>query len=144
MNEGEIIEKAPLTVISEDGINSEVNPNSEVVDPIGTLIEQLIEKIEASGEGCWRKPASNRKNTMINKLIVLKDLISDISFEAACNKLLHDIKPKLTGDKTKENEESEGNEEFKNPWVTCTELQAEFQLICDEILDYLKNPPALH
>ena len=112
--------------------------NSE--DYINPLIDQLIDKIQASNEDCWRKPASNRKITTVNKLTELKDLISSNNLEDAYDKLLHDIKPKLTGLKTDENEEPWGNGEFKNPWVICTDLQEEFRLDCNDILYYIKNP----
>lgn len=128
------IEEAPTTVISEEGSNSEVVSISGVIE---SLIAQLIEKIHASDDGCWRKPASNRKNTMITKLNVLNGLIPTDAY----NKLLRDIKPKLTGFKTDENEETWGNGVFKNPWVICPELREEFRLDCNELLDYIKNPP---
>ncbi|MFX1325653.1 MAG: hypothetical protein ACFE8N_11900 [Promethearchaeota archaeon] len=46
---------------------------------------------------------------MSNKLNELQDMISENSFEEAYDKLLHDIKPKLTGLKTDENELPYGN-----------------------------------
>jgi len=53
--------------------------------------------------------------------------------------LLHDIKPKLTGLKTDENEEPWGNGVFKKPWVICPELQETFQVSCNVILGDLKT-----
>ena len=91
----------------------------------------------------------NNKATMINKLNEVKDLISENDFEEAYDKLLHDIKPKLTGLKTDENENPWGNGVFKNPWVVCPELQGIFHVICEIIADaggfirFVKDPPLL-
>jgi len=101
------------------------------------LIDLLIEKIQGSPDECWRKPASNKKNTMINKLTTLKDMVCSDDFEGAYDKLLHDIKPKLTGLKTDENEEEWGNGTFNNPWVICDDYNLDFQIDCNEILSLL-------
>jgi len=103
------------------------------------LIDILIEKIEGSPDECWRKPSSNRKDTMIKKLTKLKDMVSLNNLEGAYNKLLHAIKPKLTGLKTDENEDLWGNGEFKNPWVICADLNEEFMSDCNEILSQIKD-----
>ncbi|MCK4779218.1 MAG: hypothetical protein KAT57_03475 [Candidatus Lokiarchaeota archaeon] len=133
-------EKATSTeiTVTNEGVSNGGSINS--IGPIEYLIDQLIEKIQASSDECWRKPANNRKNTMINKLNGLKDLVSDDNLEDVYNKLLHEIKPKLTGLKTDENEEAWGNGVFKNPWVICPTLQEELRLICNDIL----APPQPH
>ncbi|NVM52659.1 MAG: hypothetical protein HWN66_03065 [Candidatus Helarchaeota archaeon] len=97
-------------------------------------IDHLKEEIQNSPDECWAKPARNRKSAMNNKLNELKDLISTDAFEEAYDKLLHDIKPKLTGLKTDENEEPWGNGVFNNPWVVCIDLQEEFRVTCNQIL----------
>jgi len=119
---------------SEEGVSDEKVSNEEVpitisiqsVEITESLINQLIAIIEESPDESWRKPANNRKNTMINKLNALKDLVSDDNLEDAYNKLFHEIIPKLTGLKTDENEETWGNGVFKNPWVICPDLQQVF------------------
>jgi len=100
-------------------------------------IDHLNEAIQSSSDDCWRNPASNRKATMSEKLNELKVLITINEFEEAYDKLLHDIKPKLTGLKTDENEEPWGGGIFNNPWVTCPELQEIFKLDCNRILAHL-------
>jgi len=107
-------------------------------------IDQLIESIISSPDECWRN--KNNKNAMINKLYELKEeLIEDddeLEFddlEEVYEDLLHDIKPKLTGLKTDENEEPWGNGVFKKPWVICPELQETFQVSCNVILGDLKT-----
>ncbi|MGB5912593.1 MAG: hypothetical protein WBH31_15480 [Promethearchaeia archaeon] len=98
-------------------------------------INQLIEKILESPDDHWQK--KNSKSTMCNKLNELKYLILSHNFEEAYDKLLHDIKPKLTGLKTDENEEPWDGGVFKNPWVINNILQEEFRLDCNEILTHI-------
>ena len=100
-------------------------------------IDQLISKIDSYPDDCWRN-ASN-KNTIEDKLMELKNLVSSDILGEVYDKLLHDIKPKLTGLKTDENEEPWGNGVFDNPWVICKELQDEYCLDCNEILDHLSS-----
>ncbi|MFX1467759.1 MAG: FG-GAP-like repeat-containing protein [Promethearchaeota archaeon] len=95
-------------------------------------IDGSIEEIKDSSDDFWRK--KNDKATIINKLKALKQLITENEFEEAYKKLLHDIKPKLTGLKTNENEEPWGDGVFKNSWVINDDLQEEFRLICNKIL----------
>jgi len=131
------IDQSPLVDEEHNSVDTSI---ATVVEPtIYELIDILIEKIEGSPDECWRKPASNRKNTMINKLTTLKDMVSLNNLEGAYDKLLHDIKPKLTGLKTDENEEEWGNGTFKNPWVICGDYNLDFQIDCNEILSLLKN-----
>ncbi|MFX0049235.1 MAG: PKD domain-containing protein, partial [Candidatus Hermodarchaeota archaeon] len=98
-------------------------------------IDQLIEKLNDCPDTCWRN--SSYKIPMINKLIELKELVSSNELAEAYDKLLHDIKPKLTGLKTDENEDTWGNGVFKDPWVTCIACQEEFCLDCNRILNHL-------
>jgi hypothetical protein len=102
-------------------------------NPLDTL-GQMIEDVE-----CWRKPSTNRQETMLNKYNELLSLIDDDDYAAAYDKLLHDIKPKLTGLKTDEAGEPYGNGEFGNPWVTCSDWQADFVEIIDTILADLRS-----
>ncbi len=106
-------------------------------DVVGELVDDLVDAIDSSSDDCWRTPAGNRKATMINKLFEVKDLSCSDNFEEAYDKLLHDIKPKLTGLKTDENENSWGNGIFDNPWVICSELQEAFKSTCNELLSQL-------
>lgn len=114
----------------EEFYDSESTDNNGIIE---SLIDQLIEKIQTSAEECWRKPATNRKETVINK-------INGLNLEDLYDKLLHDIKPKLTGLKTDEDENPWGNGVFNNPWVICPDLQEEFRLLCNDLL----NPPIYH
>ena len=106
-------------------------------------LEEFKEKIQTSPDECWKKPAQNRKNTICNKINKLQQLIDEENFEDAYNKLLHDIKPKLTGLKTDENEEPWGNGVFKQAWVIYENLQEEFRVECNLILSEI-NPSSVY
>jgi len=123
-------DKAVPVINNEEIYDSESASSNELIE---SLLNQLVEKIQTSDDECWRKPAINRKYTIINK-------INALNLENLYDKVLHDIKPKLTGLKTNENEEMWGNGVFHNPWVICPDLQEELRLLCNEIL----NPPIYH
>lgn len=132
--------------VLEDNMVEDVNIDmvvetqpTDVVGGVISKIEDLIEFIIESPEECWRKPAQNRKNTMINKLTSLQELISQELFEEAYNKMLHDIKPKLTALKTDEDEIPWGNGTFKQAWLVCEYLRDEFQVDCNAILNDLAS-----
>ncbi|NVM36375.1 MAG: hypothetical protein HWN81_12325 [Candidatus Lokiarchaeota archaeon] len=102
-------------------------------------LDEFKQEIQASPDDGWRKPAQNRKDTICNKLSALQDLINEGNFEEAYDKLLYDIKPKLTGLKEDENEEPWGNGDFKQAWVTCEGLREIFNTKCNLILSEI-NP----
>ncbi|MFX1536089.1 MAG: hypothetical protein ACFFDI_17880 [Promethearchaeota archaeon] len=108
----------------------------EIKQYVSWEIDQLIEKVQWSPDDSWAK--KNSKMVMIAKLTELKELLSCNDFANAYDKLLHDIKPKLTGLKTNEHEEPWGNGVFNNPWVISEELQEEFQWDCNDILSHLQ------
>ncbi len=152
VNIDNIVEIQPPDAVEPDAVGPDtvepdvVGPDTVEPDAVGpdtvepdviSLIDELIEKISNSPDECWRKPAQNRKNTMINKLTSLKYLISQGFFEEAYNKMLHDIKPKLTALKTDEDEIPWGNGTFKQAWVVCEYLRDEFQDDCNAILNDL-------
>ena len=128
----------------EDKIVEDVNIDNVAPAVVGgSKIDDLIDYIIASDEYCWRKPALNRKNAMINKLTSLQELISQRLFEEAYNKMLHDIKPKLSALKTYENGEPWGNGTFKQAWVVCQYLRDDFQIACNAILNELIPTPPI-
>jgi len=93
-------------------------------------IEQVMLAIQESPDEQWGDPADQRKDAMLNKLIELKVLVISLEFEEAYDKLLHDIKPLLTGLKTDEDGIDFGNGIFKNAWVTSDDFEA----LCNQIL----------
>ena len=121
-----IIETQPSDVVESNGISK---------------IDELIEKVIESPENCWRKPAPNKKNAIINKLTSLQVLIEQELLEEAYIKMLHDIKPKLTALKTNENEEPWGNGAFKQAWVVCEDFRDVFRVDCNIILNELISTP---
>nr|MDO8110286.1 hypothetical protein [Candidatus Sigynarchaeota archaeon] len=80
-------------------------------------IKRGILKIQSSEDQQWRQPGENRKRVMQSKFEELYQLVSAEcdNYNQAYEKLLHDIKPKLTGLKTDENENPWGNGMFSNP-----------------------------
>ena len=110
-----------------------------IVNESTSDIDQFKLNIQASPNECWKKPAENRKNTICNKLTELQQLIIEENFEEAYNKLLHDIKPKLTGLKQNEHGEPWGNGVYEKAWVTYDELRVTFEEECNLILSQI-NP----
>ena len=106
-------------------------------------IDQFKVNIQSSPKECWKKPAQNRKDVICNKLTDLQKLINKENFEGAYNKLLHDIKPKLTALKTDEHEEPWGNGIFKQAWVICEDLRESFRVECNLILSGI-NPLSVY
>jgi len=68
----------------------------------------------------------------------VKVLILSGEYSEAYDKLLHDIKPKLTGLKVDEEGNPWGNGIFNNPWVTDSALQAELGIGLDALLSTLR------
>jgi hypothetical protein len=88
---------------------------------------------------CWKKPVENRQATMMSKLVELQELIDTGFLQDAYDKLLHDIKPKLTALKEDEAGETFGNGVFKNAWITCQPVMDEFEVLCDDLLGLVKQ-----
>ena len=76
---------------------------------------------------------------MLDKIDELFILIDAGDYHGAYEKLLRDIKPKLTGLKTDENEQPFDNGIMKHPWVIDALYQATFRSGCNLILQELKN-----
>jgi hypothetical protein len=97
-------------------------------------IDNLKEKLQTSSDEYWRNPLNSHKETLDEKLNTLKHMIDTLVFLDAYNKMLHDIKTKLTGLKTDENENPWGNGVFTNPWVENNDFQESLRLDCNELL----------
>ena len=123
--------------------NTETMPTNTVEHNAISMIDALIEKILDSPIECWKNQANQTKNAIINKLTSLKELIRQENFDGAYDKMLHDIKPKLTGLKTDENEEPWGNGTFKQAWVLCEGLREIFRVDCNNILNNLIPTPPM-
>ena len=108
-------------------------------DNVSDEVDQLIQMVEDSEISDWKRPSQSRKATMLRKLNVVKELVLDGSFSDAYDKMLHDIKPKLTGLKPDENEDSWTTRGFKQPWIISSELNEEFRVQCNIILYLLTN-----
>jgi len=120
----------------------EIPVHVEITKFIGIIIQKIGDGfaiISDSDEDCWKKPGSNRRNAMIQKLDELKSLVLEGEMQEAYDKLLHDIKPKLTGLKTDEDEAPWGNGLFNEPWVINTDLQEQCRIWSNDLLTRLKQ-----
>ncbi len=104
------------------------------------MIDALINMVIVSDDADWRNPAGNRKAEMIGKLGDVRSLVEEGHCADAYDLLLHDIKPKLTGLKTDEDEVPWGNGVERQPWVTNPELQQAFR---DQVNPVLRGIKAL-
>ncbi len=106
------------------------------VVPVGAVakIEDGKALVSASDDEAWAKPGWNRKQAMMHKLDATIDLMLAGNYREAYDKLLHDIKPKLTGLKTDEHEAPWGNGVFPAPWVIDVELQEAFRIWVNDAL----------
>ncbi|NVM34618.1 MAG: hypothetical protein HWN81_03420 [Candidatus Lokiarchaeota archaeon] len=100
-------------------------------------IDNLNQMLQESSNDYWRHPDNNLKAHIGQKLTLAKQMIDTDVFLDAYNKMLHDIKPKITGLKTDENEQVWGNGVFNNPWVIEEELSNECKIQCNTILSYI-------
>lgn len=83
----------------------------------------------------WRNPVLAAEiNAKIAEVISLHES-GDIA--GAHDKLLHDVKPKLTGLKIDENGDEWGNGVFKNAWITSLLERSTFSTLVDSILSLL-------
>ena len=87
----------------------------------------------------WRKVGERIKQVIMQKIDELVRMYEEGNVLGAYNKLLHDIKPKLTGMKVDENNNTFGNGIFKNTWVINSELQVKLNCIINGILKFLKS-----
>ncbi|MFX1506809.1 MAG: hypothetical protein ACFFDC_11965 [Promethearchaeota archaeon] len=108
----------------------------EMKDFLTWEIEQLIVAVIESPDEQWGDPTENRKAAVVNKLTELAILVNSMNFLEAYDKLLHDIKPILTGLKVDETGLEFGNGTFKNAWFTgdnyvdiCDLLLTHFQIL---------------
>nr|MDO8113319.1 hypothetical protein [Candidatus Sigynarchaeota archaeon] len=113
------------------------NVSTAITIDLKAFVDVLNNTITASPSGAWSNP--NKKGAMLEKINELAVLINAGNYSLAYEKLLTDIKPKLTGLMTDENETPWGNGVFKNPWVKDALLQARFLCGCNIILHELKQ-----
>jgi hypothetical protein len=140
----QITQDATIAAGTTDTWDPEIDPDTGELElprlesTITEKFEDLREVIMQLDDGVFDKNPNQRRSTINNKIQALINLAQVESYGDAYNKLLHDLKPKLTGLKTDENGMPWGNGVFKNPWVVETSTQALLQDICDTILFALK------
>ncbi len=111
-------------------------PPEDVLDEI----DQLIQMVEDTERDDWKWSSRLRKAIMLKKLNVVREQIQDVNFGDAYDKMLHDIKPKLTGLKTDENEDPWAKRRFKRSWISSPDLKVEFRIQCNIVLYLLTQP----
>jgi hypothetical protein len=102
-------------------------------------INDLVDTLAAMASSSTSWESMNKKEAMIAKISELGSLIESEAFPEAYDKLLHDIKPKLTGLKVDENGNIFGNGVFKNPWITGADEQSALTTACDALLAALNE-----
>ena len=105
-----------------------------VEESITEKLELLIAAIMQLEDSVFDKNPSQRKNALRDKIIEVIDMVAFEDYSSADDKVLHDLKPKLTGLKTDEDEISWGNGVFKKPWVTDADAQEGLRKQCNAIL----------
>ena len=99
-------------------------------------LSALVAMLDATDISSWRKPCE--KQTMLEKIGVVRELLDEGNYRSTYDMLLHDIKPKLTGLKTDENGVPWGNGVFKHPWIVDSTLRAMLGSAIDAALADIK------
>lgn len=122
-----------------DKVVIRILPTSESIKHFLGLLIDLINELP---DGNFTKNPTQRKRALTNKI---NDIISMIETEdpafysEAYDKMLHDIKPKLSGLKTDEKEVPWGNGVFKNPWISSPDNQVALREFCNFLLTDIKT-----
>lgn len=97
-------------------------------------LEQLNVTIMQLENSAFDKNPTQQKNALSNKIQEIIEAVLSEEYEAAYEAILRDLKPKLTGLKTDENEIPWGNGTFKNPWIIDITAQELFRDLCNLLL----------
>jgi outer membrane protein assembly factor BamB len=95
------------------------------IDPMD-LLDKIIQYILGLDDECFKNNADNRKNSLVNKLEEVREMINSGDYEGAIDKLVNDIRPKMDG-------------EGKNDWIICETAQSDLTGMIDELIEYLKS-----
>jgi len=112
-----------------------------IVFPPSETLPELLGKLNTTimllDNNAFDRNPAQRKNALGNKIQLISKLVDfdcSIAYIISYYILLIDIKPKLTGLKTDENEIPWGNGVFKNPWVISSTAQESLLIQCNQIL----------
>jgi hypothetical protein len=103
-------------------------------ESLSQKINQLSITIMQFEDSVFDKNPTQRRATLGNMIQELNTLIDAEAYSGAYEKILHDLKPKLTGLKTDEIEVPWGNGVFKNPWISDPNAQEQCRTLCNSIL----------
>lgn len=108
-----------------------------VVQPLKTSVAQQLDQLRSTilqlPATAFDKNTAQRKTALSNQLKDLINLVNTSEYRTTYDTLVHDLKPKLTGLKTDENELPWGNGLLKNPSQSTLRTQ------CNQILFELKS-----
>jgi len=118
-------------------------PGQLVVQPLKTSVAQQLDQLRSTilqlPATAFDKNTAQRKTALSNQLKDLINLVNTSEYRTTYDTLVHDLKPKLTGLKTDENELPWGNGLLKNPWVIDPTVQSTLRTQCNQILFELKS-----
>jgi hypothetical protein len=140
----QITKNATIEAGSKDTWVPQINPDTGKLElpnletTITGKLEQLCDAIMQLNDTAFDKNPIQQKNILNNKIQEVFEMVKIADYEGAYEKLLHDIKPKLTGLKTDENGNPWGNGIFKNPWIIDLEAQEMLNDYCNSILFEIK------
>ncbi len=106
-------------------------------DDVIEEIEQMKEDIRESSLSDWRWPPKLRQFIIIRKLNRLQGFIQVGNLDSAYEKLLRDIKPKLTGLRTDEYEDPWCKRNYRFSWIINPDQQEEFRIQCNYLLEWI-------
>ncbi|MDD1778335.1 MAG: right-handed parallel beta-helix repeat-containing protein, partial [Candidatus Helarchaeota archaeon] len=101
-------------------------------------LEYLTVTILQLNNTAFDENPDQRKATLSDKIQDILDLVEATNYSELYDSILHDLKPKLTGLKTNENEIPWANGIFNNPWVIDPVAQELLRIQCNQILSELK------
>ncbi len=93
-----------------------IGASADVTD----MLMALHDAIKSTSETDWNNPHNSQ--AMLNKVEELIALAEAGNYAEVYDKLLHDVKPKLTGLKVDENGNTFGDGTFKNQWINNFEF----------------------
>ena len=102
-------------------------------DVLLAFMNDLIVTIDDLQDNDFVKP--QRRNTLLNKLQEVIDLINAAEYAEARSKLIHDIMPKTTGLKITES----GYKPYKNVWIISCEAQDTCLGIISDLIVFLDS-----
>jgi hypothetical protein len=94
------------------------------------LLDKIIEYILNLPDECFKNNPDQRKNSLVNKLEEVREMILNGEYEDAISKLKDDIRSKMDGS-------IDGDP--NNDWITCEDAQFDLTEMIDRLIEYLES-----